>query len=314
MRLLVALGLLAAACASAPLQHAEPAAGASGVLALVGDLQRTLCLERLIGREQNDGERERLLADLVAQRPGLVVLLGDLTNDGASRSAWEAFDALSAPLRSAGIPALMVPGNHDYWGGEARAVLHAAARFPSLAGSRWSMRVWGRLGLLLLDSNEEVLGEGRWAAQQTFARTALDTFDRDPAVRGVLVLAHHPPFTNSKTTGDEEAVQRAFLPGFFAAKKTLAFISGHAHAYERFEERGRAFIVSGGGGGPRVGLLSGAEARHADRFSGPSPRPFHYLVIDQGQAGARVVVRGFDKGETTARVIDTFELAFRESS
>src|SRR5205823_2004623 len=108
---------------------------------------------------------------------------------------------------------------------------------------------------------------------------------------------------------DEEYVQKAFLPGFYAARKTLAFITGHAHAYERFQERGRTFVVSGGGGGPRVKLLEGKDARHRDLFAGPSPRPFHYLLIEQGNEGLDVAVRGFDKGEQV-RVIDRFTLPF----
>jgi 3',5'-cyclic AMP phosphodiesterase CpdA len=303
---------MTAACASAPpARYAEPPADGAGALALAGDLQRTLWFERLIGREQNDDEREQLVRDLAAQRPGLLVLLGDLTNDGGSRSAWEKFDELAAPLRAAGVPGLMVLGNHDYWGGEAGVIENAAPRFSHLARSRWSWWRWGRLGLLLLDTNQDRLGEERFAAEQAFAKAALDKLDADPAVRGVLVLAHHAPFTNSKTTGDEESLQRAFLPAFFAAKKTLAFISGHAHAYERFEQGGRAFIVSGGGGGPRVQLLTGKDARHSDLFVGPSPRPFHYLLIDQTDTGLRVTVRGFDKGETQARVIETVELPYR---
>jgi hypothetical protein len=87
-------------------------------------------------------------------------------------------------------------------------------------------------------------------------------------------------------------------------------VTGHAHAYERFEECGRTFVVSGGGGGPRVELLSGAEARHRDLHTAGSPRPFHYLLVEQDASGARVTVRGLDKGETEARVIDRFELPF----
>ncbi len=108
-------------------------------------------------------------------------------------------------------------------------------------------------------------------------------------------------------------MQRAFLPAFFAARKTLAFVTGHAHAYERFEERGRTFVVSGGGGGPRVRLLAGADARHRDLHPAGSPRPFHYLLVGQDPSGARVTVRGLETGDSEARVIDRFELPFAAS-
>jgi Icc-related predicted phosphoesterase len=299
------------ACASAPpVRYADPDRDASRPLALLGDPQRTLWVERLIGREQNDDARAALVKDLAAQRPGLVVLLGDLTNDGGSQSEWKRFDELFAPIRGAGIPMLALLGNHDYWGGEDHALANAAARFPQLGQKRWYLRALGRLALVLLDSNEPRLGKSRWEEQRDWYRRTLAALDGDPAVAGVLVLAHHPPYTNSRTTGDEKHVQRAFLPAFFAARKTLAFVTGHAHAYERFEERGRTFVVSGGGGGPRVTLLAGADARHRDLHSAGSPRPFHYLLVEQDASGARVTVRGLDTGDAEARVIDRFELPF----
>jgi Icc-related predicted phosphoesterase len=299
------------ACASAPLvRYAEPDREASGALALLGDTQRTLWVERLVGREQNDEARGALVKDLAAQRPGLVVVLGDMTSEGGLRSEWDAFDDLFGPIRGAGIPVLALLGNHDYWGGVDGALANAAARFPQLGRQRWYLRAVGRLALVLLDSNQQQLGEANWEEQRDWYRRTLAALDADPAVAGVLVLAHHPPYTNSRTTRDQAHVQRAFLPAFSAARKTLAFVTGHAHAYERFEECGRTFVVSGGGGGPRVELLSGAEARHRDLHTAGSPRPFHYLLVEQDASGARVTVRGLDKGETEARVIDRFELPF----
>ncbi len=310
--LLAALALAAPAAAQ---RFAAPPEVAHGALALVGDLQRTLWMERLIGREQNDAERAAIVADLAAARPGLLVVLGDATSDGDSRSAWQEFDELMAPVRAAGIPALLVPGNHDCWGREPQNLQNAGARFANFANfakpaARWSMQRWGGLALVLLDSNDGPLGAARWAAERAFYEAALARLDGDAEVRGVLVLMHHPPFTNSKTTGDELEVQRAFLPAFFAAKKTLALITGHAHGYERFEERGKAFVVSGGGGGPRVKLLAGSEARHRDRFAGPSPRPFNWVLLEEDAGGVRATVRGLDKGEQKARVLERFTLPF----
>jgi Icc-related predicted phosphoesterase len=306
--LLIAVPL---ACASVPpVRYAEPVPEAARPIALLGDTQRTLWLERLVGREQNDEERTALVKDLAAQRPGLIVLLGDMTNDGGLRGEWEKFDQLFAPIREAGIPVLALLGNHDYWGGTDDALENAAARFPQLGRQRWYVRVFGRLALVLLDSNEDRLGDSAWAEQRHWYERTLAELDGDGAVAGVLVLAHHPPYTNSRTTGDEANVQRAFLPAFFAAKKTIAFVTGHAHAYERFEEGGRTFVVSGGGGGPRVRLLEGNDARHRDLYPAGSPRPFHYLLLEQNASGVRVTVRGLDKGDAEARVIDRFALSF----
>jgi hypothetical protein len=312
LRLLLPLCGALACAAAAPARYAQPAEGDSQPVALISDTQRTLLLERLLGREQNDAERAALVADLAARRPGLLAMLGDLTNQGGSAAAWEELDALLAPVRAAGIPLLAVLGNHDYWGGRESALQHAAARVPQLRRARWFLHRWGRVGLVFLDSNEVALGEPLWSQQRDWYERTLRALDADPGIAAALVLDHHPPFTNSRTTGDEEDVQRAFLPAFFSSRKAVAFVSGHAHTHERFRVEGRVFVVMGGGGGPRVRLLEGREQRHADLVRWPSPRPFHYLWLEQGARGVRCTVRGLQKGETQVRDLDAFELPFPE--
>jgi hypothetical protein len=85
-------------------------------------------------------------------------------------------------------------------------------------------------------------------------------------------------------------------------------ISGHTHAYEHFVEDGKHFIVTGGGGGPRVSLHTGQDQRHRDLFVGPAPRPFHYLWMVPETWGVGVEVWGLKKGESQVRAIDRFDL------
>jgi len=49
---------------------------------------------------------------LVKQRPGFVLVTGDLTKDG-EKASHELVVRTLAPLRAAGIPVLVIPGNHD---------------------------------------------------------------------------------------------------------------------------------------------------------------------------------------------------------
>jgi hypothetical protein len=75
-------------------------------------------------------------------------------------------------------------------------------------------------------------------------------------------------------------VQQVLVPPFVQANKTLAMISGHIHSYERFSRAGKTFLVTGGGGGPRVKLATGQRRRHADDlFAGPPLRWFHFLML-----------------------------------
>ncbi len=104
-------------------------------------------------------------------------------------------------------------------------------------------------------------------------------------------------------------VQRGFLPAIFESDKTLAFITGHVHTYERFIEQKKTFIVSGGGGGPRVKLKTGSDA-HNDYYNGPSPRPFNYLIINKLNGRIDITVRGVKKGNSYFFNLDQFTLPF----
>ena len=290
---------------------APPLPVRSGRFAILGDLQPTSRLE--LWRETNAPERA-LLIDAVRQSdPDFVVLLGDAVFCGSSAGAWDAFDRVCAPLRGSGVPVLPVLGNHEYWVSPAAALKRFFGRFPELEEHRWYARHYGPLGLIFLDSNRRWLSPRSWFAQLTWLAETLGAFDADPAVRGVLVFLHHPPYTNSTVTSDERHVQRDLVPAFAAATKTIAMFSGHVHSYERFVRGGKTFVVAGGGGAPRVRLAVGARRRHTDDlFEGPALRFFHYLVAEPGARGLVIEVRGLDKGGEAARPREEFTLAWPE--
>ena len=279
----------------------------SGRFAVLGDLQRTSRAE--FWRESNTGESRRLVAEIAARGPDFVVGLGDAVFRGSSVRDWNRFDALTAPLRDGGIPYFPILGNHEYWMRRAPALRNYFARFPALAGRRWYAESYAGLGLVFLDSNEGPLGPALWNEQATWLEETLARLDAQREVSGVLVFSHHPPYTNSTVTGDEIHVQRAFVAPFAAAKKTLAMVSGHVHAYERFTRGGKTFLVAGGGGGPRVRLARGAGSRHADdAFAGPAVRPFHFLMCRPAAAGLEVEVVGLEKGGEEFRSLSRFVL------
>jgi hypothetical protein len=281
----------------------------SGRFAVLGDLQRTSRAE--FWRESNTEESRRLVAEIAARGPDFCVGLGDAVFRGSSVRDWRRFDALTAPLRDAGVPFLPILGNHEYWMRKGPALRNYYGRFPHLGGRRWYAERWGSLGLVFLDSNEGALGPGAWAEEAAWLEKTLAQLDAQPAARGVLVFSHHPPYTNSTVTGDEVHVQRAFVPPFKAARKTLAMISGHVHAFERFIRGGKTFLVAGGGGGPRVKLAHGLARRHADdAFEGPEVRPFHFLLCASAETGLDVDVVGIEKGGEAFRSLARFELAW----
>jgi hypothetical protein len=86
-------------------------------------------------------------------------------------------------------------------------------------------------------------------------------------------------------------------------------VSGHVHSYERFEQAGKTFVVSGGGGGPRVRLFGARARRHPDLCTVPaSRRPCHYLSIDVRERALSVEVLGLEKGSRSFSRVEAFEL------
>lgn len=263
--------LLAGGCAAPPLPQLVTQATATsdpeGPIIVLGDTQRTSWPEEVLcGREQNEQPRLDLIAAIAAhERPAFVVHLGDMVVVGSSPAEWRYFDHLLSPLRARGIPIRPLLGNHDYWGNDRRALAAATQRFPELATRFYSDRYRG-LGLIWLDSNlrgRRARGQERWLAD------TLAAFDRDVCIRGVLVFTHHPPFTEGVGHEPDSYVVERVLPEFRGSAKTLALLSGHVHGYERFAEGDKAFVVTGGGGGPRVEYERGAR----------EPRAFNYVAL-----------------------------------
>jgi predicted phosphodiesterase len=293
--LLVAGGLLAGKRPMPP--YARPSrsiADSSGPIVVLGDTQRTSWAERWIGREQNETARNRVVAKIATEeRPALVVHLGDMVTTGADPEDWEYFDRLMSPLTARGLRIRAVLGNHDLWGDDERALGHVRRRFPELTHGGWYALRQRGLGLVWLNSNLD----GPAAREQSaWFKTTLDDFDHDANMRGVLVFTHHPPFTNGIGHSADPYVVSELLPPFLRARKTLALLSGHVHGYERFAESGKAFIVSGGAGGPRVEYAVGSEASPVPTYVTPDgrPRAFNYVVIEGRSREVAVTVKCLD--------------------
>jgi Icc-related predicted phosphoesterase len=276
----------------------------------VGDLQRTSLRECIImGRESNDYERKEVIENISEQNPGSVVLLGDMVFEGDNIDQWKYFDNLIAPIKRKKIPMFPVIGNHDLWGLNSLALRYMAKRFAVLERSHCYTQVSDSVALIFLDSNDGEYTKEQWQRQKNWFSNKLRLYNNDPSIKGILVFAHHPPYTNSTVTGDEMQVQNDFVPAFDSSKKTLAFITGHAHTYERFIKNGKTFIISGGGGGPRVTLKPNSEGHH-DYYNGPSPRPFNYLLINRKDDGLVITVRGVNKGSDKFFTLEQFTLLF----
>jgi hypothetical protein len=216
-----------------------------------------------------------------------------------------------SPFRGKNIPIFPVLGNHEYWGSNTAALNNCAFRFPIIKKQHWYSKKHGNLGMIFLDSNKDDMTENEWRDQYEWFAATVKEYEADPEIKYFCVFTHHPPFTNSTVTGDEIDVQETFVDDFTSSEKGRIFFSGHAHTYERFEIKDKTFIVSGGGGGPRVDLRVGPDC-HVDSFKGTAPRPFHYILLDQKNNELNVTVKGLRKGDTQFFVMEN--LSFRSKN
>lgn len=304
--------------------------------AIVGDLQDTSWMEELIGREDNDRERGMMLGHIAERQPAMILSLGDMVFSGQSAAAWQAFDDVMRPVSR--IPIVAVAGNHDWYCRSPGQAINAGFRLrflPEGAPLTWHEHRVGALAVLVIDSNLEKLKHDARLAQFVWYRDRLRLLEADPTVRGVMVAAHHPRYTNGigAGVGDWDESRGAIYDaagepsagngmGFFgelfdASSKAFLMVSGHTHSYERFATLtagGRKhYVVSGGGGGPRRAVRPGA-ARHRDRYAHPGEegalelRPFNVIWASQDSRGLRLQVMGLEKGADQLARMEALQL------
>jgi len=283
-------------------------------LLIVSDTQKPLWIETLqVKADENEDATRRILKAIAADSTAdALIHLGDITALSGLDREWSLIDEA---LREIRVPILYTRGNHDYLPIRSWADEKIRERLGPDAGRR---NVWrfGSLAILLFDSNEGKLSADENREQERWFDSTLTSLDEDESIRWVVAGCHHSPYTNSTIIAPSEHVRERYIPSFVIHAKTTLFISGHAHAYERFEEDGKTFLVLGGGGGLRQPLLTGNQQRWADKTAaGTELRPFHYSVIDVVGEELRVRVfalrddrTGFDVGEGVMRGIESMSL------
>lgn len=259
---------------------------------LYGDSRPHIAYLGVIGefwREDPAESRRLIFRRLAEERPDLIVHSGDLVCAGSDLEDWRRFDAESEPLRAAGIPFYPALGNHEYTGDPERGLPAYFARFPRLEQRRWYPLRAGPILILVVDTNYLRLGRELRAEQDRWYAEQLQASDRDPAVRAVIVVGHHSPYTNGVTHGPDEEVQKRVVAPSKDFAKVRLFVTGHMHTYERFHVDGRIFVVSGGGGAPRMSVRT-ENPRLKDEFAGGRYRPFHYCLVRVEESRAVVDV------------------------
>jgi predicted phosphodiesterase len=285
------------------------AADSTHTLLFISDTQAPMIIETIRVPATNNEEATQMLYSSIARQTTVdaVYHLGDITSIGMFDWYWSSFDAFHASLR---VPLYAVPGNHDYYYFTSLAMRQFKHRFPEQP-STWFTKRFGDIAVVALNSNFSKLSDHANQRQRSWYTGELAALDRDSTVKAIIVVCHHPPFTNSMIVGPSEDVQEEFVKPFMAYGKCRVFLSGHAHVYEHFRKEGKDFLVIGGAGGLMHPLKTANERVFADIAVVPeSARFFHYLECSETADGLRFSVHMMRRDMSGFDILDPFTVAF----
>ena len=223
------------------------------------------------------------------------------------------------PFRSAGIPILAAPGNHDEYHlvDQAQfASLFSPPGAPELSTDAfWYAVDRGRWRFLVLDTGTDMLGDRdpmpAGGPQLTWLEAQLAEADR--VGQRAIVLLHIPPFSSGKEERGAPWVKKLVVEGILDRHPVTLVLSGHIHAYERivrpgFEGRPVNYVVSGGAGGRF--FQQAKERVEGSVLFVEQVRNFVILELGPGGISGRVIpvrVPGEDWKKPPA-LLDTFEV------
>jgi predicted phosphodiesterase len=251
--------------------------------------------------------RKAVIAGMAAEKADIVLLNGDLAEKGASKGDWELFDREIKPLLQSTALFLAAIGNHDLHGDEREARENFFTRVKAAQGRDYYSVQRGPVMLIILNSNAPLAHgseQRKWLEHEIAAVPQ--------SVKYVITSMHHPMRTRSRrrglTRGHEALPEHKELGDWLesiarqAHYRIIAF-SGHVHNYERYEENGVMFIVSGGAGGRPHDI----KRQPQDAYTGSGPT-YHYCVIEADAAELRFRMRKYDTGAKQWKDADAFRV------
>ena len=234
-------------------------------------------VERLVLRtHQNTKATITIFDEIVRLKPAVLYWLGDIVSLGYRSNKWRIIDQFLAKCTAVGTAVYAIMGNHDVMGRPRKGAKNFQLRFPDHSPTGY-VKVTDAIAVVMLNSNFSVLSVADMVKQQTWYEQTLKDLDEDPSIKVVIVTCHHAPYSNSKLVGSSKLVQQRFVPAYIRSQKARLFITGHSHAFERYQFEGKTFLVIGGGGGLKQ-PLNVSPSRLPDLATDYKPL-FHYLAV-----------------------------------
>jgi len=251
-----------------------------GDIVFISDTQSPIWIETfLLDRNSNEYARDLIFREIIKENPSKVFHLGDIVAFGYKPESWKQMDSYLKAFIDKGIQFYPTMGNHELLLFPDAGKEQFLKRFPFASSTGYSIQN-GKVEIVLLNSNFSDMTEKEVSKQQQWYKNRLEQLEKDSTITFVVVGTHYSPFTNSKIVSPSEEVQKLFVPQFLKSKKAKLFISGHAHAFEHFNYKGKDFLVIGGGGGLQQPLLVGNKERWKDLYNSTNfKRMFHFIKL-----------------------------------
>jgi len=269
----------------------------------------------------NSFARRAIVRGIAERKPAFVLMSGDLVLRGAYSGDWKYFDQEIRPLQTAHIPIFPTIGNHEYLSSfvphridRQHGLDNYYRRFPQLpqrAAEPWYAIRAGKCYFLMLDSEDDDSSDSpqmRWVQRQLDALPS--------AIEYTFVVLHRAPYTSASDShhharaAERELAQTIERRQRLSPRLQFIVIAGHVHNYERFQNGGVVYIVSGGGGAHPHALR-----RSADDLYKPLKRyelEYHFCLFTVVRDALTFQMFRLDDGTSGSFTVrDTFSIAAR---
>jgi len=170
---------------------------------------------------------------------------GDIQYQPNPFDTWNGmFAAMAGVLRQA--PMHFCVGNHEYEGQDEYNVQFVRLFEGHGEAGTVDYHAFTNAGVRFLMLNSEVAFADPASPQIAWLEAQLEAARQDPLVRHPVVCFHRPYFTFGRA--GTRAAARELLHPIMTRFEVPLVLTGHNHAYERFEVEGVTYIVDGGGG------------------------------------------------------------------
>jgi predicted phosphodiesterase len=226
-----------------------------------------------------DEAHAAIVRSLIATPADFLIHTGDCVANGGDPEQWQTFFDIEAPLlRDRALFACV--GNHEL-------VDHGATAFlryfgPGDAGEAapalyWTMR-WGDARFFFLN------GMDTWSSsdEKGWLRGELAKADAEAGLVWRFVVVHHSPWSTGPHGNNARMLEAGVVPLLVEHKVDMVF-AGHDHIFERGEQDGLKYIVSGGGGAPLY------KIEHPQASARKAEPAYHFVKVSVTKDSGEVV-------------------------